>query len=163
VQRIVGKPTHRKGRGVSSADNDSASALEVGDDWGIARGDHVTEGDDTVVGRAAGLVGVDLGGNRHAVQLGERLAPRLRLIGSRRGGQRFLFQDAHHCVDRRIHRVQTRQARLGRFAARGAAEPDQSRHLGRVQPPEIVGHRDDVPRASSIARHTRSGVAGMSM
>ena len=162
MQGIVGKGTHREGRGVGPADDDCPRAFEVGDDRGIARGDVVAERDDAVVGRAAGLVGVDLGRDRHPVQWAERLPPCLHLVRFVGGGQRLPFQDAHHRVDLRVDRLQAREARLYRLPTGNLPEADKPRQLGRVDSPELVRHRA-IPRASWSARQTRSGVAGMSM
>src|ERR1700737_48090 len=68
--------------------------------------DIVAEGDDAVVGGAAGLVGVDLYRDRHAVQRSQGLPTCLCLIGRVRSGQRLLLQHAHHRIDRRVHGVQ---------------------------------------------------------
>jgi len=81
VQRIVGKGAHREGRGVGPANDDRSRAFEIGDDRGIARRDVVAEGHDAVIGRAAGLVGVDLGRDRHTVQWAEHVCPPPRLVG----------------------------------------------------------------------------------
>src|SRR5438132_1080320 len=162
MQRIIGKDAHREGWGVGPPDDDGARPPEIGDDRGVLGRDVVAKGDNAVVGGAADLVGVDLGRDRYAVQRAQGLAPRLCLVGRVRRGERLLLERADHGVDRRVAGVEARQARLCCLAARGTAEPDQPRQLGRVQPPELVGHRGFL-RASWIARQTRSGVAGMSM
>ena len=81
VQRVVGEDAHREGGRIGAADDDRAGMLQVGDDRAVFLGDEVLERDDAVVGRQAGLVDVDLGGDRHAVQRRQGMAARAGGVG----------------------------------------------------------------------------------
>ena len=137
MQRVVGKDAHREGRRVGAADDDGAGMLQVGDDRAVLPGHEVLQGHHAVVGWQPGLVDIDLGRDRHAVQRRQGVAARPGGVGGLRGGTSLLLEHAHDGVDRRIDLVQAGQHRIDRVARRGLAGADETRKVGRVVLPEF--------------------------
>src|SRR5439155_20580300 len=89
-QTLPGSPWCSAACAISGTDRSSLRhRTDRGDDRGVLGRDVVAKGDNAVVGGAAGLVGVDLGRDRLAVQRAQGIAPRLRLVGRVRLGERF--------------------------------------------------------------------------
>ena len=152
VQGVVGEDAHREGRRIGAADDDRAGVLEVGDDRAVLLGDEVLERDHAVVGRQAGLVDVDLGRHRHAVQRRQGMAARAGGVGGLGGGARLRLEHAHDGVDRGIDRMQALQDRVDGLASRGLAGADEAGEIGRVVLPEF--------HAGSFTSRSVRGVQG---
>ena len=116
MQRVVGEYPHGEGGCIGAPHDDGAGMLQVGDNRAVFVGDEVLERDHAVVGRQTGLIDIDLGGDRNAMQRRQRVAARAGGVGRLGLGARLVFQHAHHGIDRRIDLVQASQHRVDRLA-----------------------------------------------
>jgi len=139
VQRVVTEQPQRPRRRIGPPDYYGASLLEISNSRVVFARNHVATGNDAVVGRTAGLIGVDLGRDRDAEQRAQNIPRRPRPIGCVSGSQGFVGQHARNCVDHLVHGIKAGQAQLSRLPARDPTEPDLPRQFARIQPPEIVG------------------------
>ena len=168
VQGVVGEDAHGEGRRIGASDDDRAGVLEVGDDRAVLLGDEVLQRDHAVVGRQAGLVDVDLGRHRHAVQRRQGMAARAGGVGGLRGSARLRLEHAHDGVDRGIDRMQALQDRVDGLASRGLAGADEAGEIGRVVLPEFHAVPSFVAvhagaRTSAAHDHERTGTRAPTM
>ena len=144
MEQVAGEPPQRKGGCIGAPENDRTGSDEIIDDGAVGVGDQVTLQAQPVGGRKAGLVHIDLYGDRNASQrtgvlsLGDlpvhcigRFAHQIRPMGD-------------DCIDLGIDLIESGESSLGGLARRNCARADEAGEFSRRQPPDF-SHARAVP------------------